>query len=565
MTPFRHFVFALTIAAVPGAASAQAPQPDSALVRRAVLDYVEGFYEGDTVKLARSVRSDVAKMGFSRHRDSTNYAAETMPFSEFLAYAGRVRARNRPAPATARKEIVIYDVQSVTASAKLTAFWGTDYLLLGKFDGRWMITHVLWQNPPRALTDAGGAQPAPPVNPVNLYLVPITERGGRVIAGTPVKLTRDEGVNSQPSFTPDGRAVVFSAQREGPNGQSDVYRIDLATRTETRLTRTAENENSPVITPSGELLAIRWNPPTLFREFGLWAYNGAGTPVRGILPGPDTVGYFAPLPGGVFALVRPTTRFTVALFDPRTGRTDDIEGPVGSLPPQRVPGRNAISFVRTDSSGRHMLRRLDIPSRQLMSLGPTLVGRTAHVWTPGRSVLMARGNVLYARAAGASAGWREVSRFAQPDMQNLAAYVVSPDGRSVVMTSTLKVPLHVALRDTLEAGRPAAAAVAYARALRASGRLEFLDVREAGLGGIGAFWLARGNASEASELFTLQTELFPSSYRAFARLADARRAAGDSVAARTHYRKSLELNPRANDADREEATKTEQAIRSLGN
>ena len=256
----RQLAFALLLAAMSGTARAQATAPDSAGVRRAVLDYVEGFYEGDTVKLARSVRRDVAKLGFARHRDSTSYSTETMPFADFLAYAGRVRARNRPAPPTARKEIVIYDVQSVTASAKLTAFWGTEYLLLGRFDGRWMITHVLWQNPPRALTDAGVAQPAQPANPVNLYLVPITERSGRVIAGTPVKLTRDEGVNSQPSFTPDGRAVVFSAQREGPNGQSDVYRIDLATRAETRLTTTAENENSPVLTPSGCLLYTSPSP-----------------------------------------------------------------------------------------------------------------------------------------------------------------------------------------------------------------------------------------------------------------------------------------------------------------
>jgi hypothetical protein len=34
-----------------------------------------------------------------------------------------------------------------TASAKLTAQWGIDYLLLARYDGRWMITHVLWQGP----------------------------------------------------------------------------------------------------------------------------------------------------------------------------------------------------------------------------------------------------------------------------------------------------------------------------------------------------------------------------------------------------------------------------------
>jgi hypothetical protein len=60
-----------------------------------------------------------------------------------------VRERNRPAPATAPKRVELYDVQNVTASVKVTAFWGTDYLLLGKYDGKWMISSVLWQNAPK--------------------------------------------------------------------------------------------------------------------------------------------------------------------------------------------------------------------------------------------------------------------------------------------------------------------------------------------------------------------------------------------------------------------------------
>lgn len=45
----------------------------------------------------------------------------------------------------------MYDVQDQTASAKLTAWWGTDYLLLAKEKGRWMIIAVLWQSPPPRL------------------------------------------------------------------------------------------------------------------------------------------------------------------------------------------------------------------------------------------------------------------------------------------------------------------------------------------------------------------------------------------------------------------------------
>ena len=109
-------------------------------------DYLEGFYEGDTVKLARSLRPDVFKYGFWRAKDSTTYAGEPMTFAQAIAYARRFNAEKRTTPANAPREITIFEVQDQTASAKVEAWWGTDYLLLGKVRGRWMISHVLWQS-----------------------------------------------------------------------------------------------------------------------------------------------------------------------------------------------------------------------------------------------------------------------------------------------------------------------------------------------------------------------------------------------------------------------------------
>ncbi len=61
----------------------------------------------------------------------------------------RVKARNdNVAAEKLAKNVEVLDYQDQTAAAKVTAWWGTDYVLLGKYNGRWMITHVLWQSPP---------------------------------------------------------------------------------------------------------------------------------------------------------------------------------------------------------------------------------------------------------------------------------------------------------------------------------------------------------------------------------------------------------------------------------
>jgi Putative lumazine-binding len=125
---------------------------DSSGVRAAAMDYLDGFYTGDSTLHIRSIRPEVYKFGFWRARDSVRYAAgEQMKWDEFHAFTRRVKARGQAPNPSWRKDVQLLDVLDQTAAAKVTAWWGTDYLLMGKFDGRWMITHVLWQSfPPRA-------------------------------------------------------------------------------------------------------------------------------------------------------------------------------------------------------------------------------------------------------------------------------------------------------------------------------------------------------------------------------------------------------------------------------
>lgn len=138
---------ALTLAAMSRPASAQTPARDS--VRRAALDYLEGFYEGDSTKIVRSVRPDVRKVGYYTAQGSPKYLAEEMPFAEMISYTNNFRKRGRTTPATAPREVIVGEVNDQTATAKIVAWWGIDYLQLAKYDGKWMIVNVMWQSAPK--------------------------------------------------------------------------------------------------------------------------------------------------------------------------------------------------------------------------------------------------------------------------------------------------------------------------------------------------------------------------------------------------------------------------------
>jgi dipeptidyl aminopeptidase/acylaminoacyl peptidase len=400
-------------------------------------------------------------------------------------------------------------------------------------------------------------------NPVNLWLVDLHWTGYHLSVGVPVKLTHDEGSNSQPSFTPDGRAVVFSAVRDtGPNARSDIYRIDLATRAETRVTHTPENENSPTVNERGEYVAVRWQPATLFKEFGPWVYAADGTPKRAVLRAPDTTGYYTPLPNGDYALTRPKSKtFTLALFDSTSGAIVDVDSGLPALPAMRIPGENALSYVRIDAAGAHnVIRRLDLATRATATLGPTLVGRTAHAWVAGhQTILMAKGSTLYARAARDTT-WRAVTTFDNPELRGASAYVVSPKGDKLILTSPKRLGLATLLRDSLEAGHSGAEVAAMAIAWRDAGTLGDVDLTDGPISALGDDRLQKRRPADAIAIHTLATTLFPQSYRAFARLGDAQRASGDSTAAIGSYRKALALNPRSTDGERAAAAAVEKKL-----
>ena len=118
-------------------------------IATAVMDYIDAFYFGDTSKITRSISPEVVKYGYYRKKEETTYAGQPMRYRQMIDYALRVKAKNNIAAAEKLyKKTEILDYQDQTASAKVTAWWGTDYILLGKINDKWMITHVLWQSPP---------------------------------------------------------------------------------------------------------------------------------------------------------------------------------------------------------------------------------------------------------------------------------------------------------------------------------------------------------------------------------------------------------------------------------
>jgi len=121
---------------------------DEEAVEKASMSYIEGFYEGDQEKLKSCLIPEMNKHGFLKKRGEDKYgSAGKMSFQAALDFAKNVKEKKQFPKADAPKKVEVLEVSNKIAITKITAWWGVDYMLLAKNDGKWMIRQIVWEGP----------------------------------------------------------------------------------------------------------------------------------------------------------------------------------------------------------------------------------------------------------------------------------------------------------------------------------------------------------------------------------------------------------------------------------
>jgi hypothetical protein len=144
----KKFTFIAIILFALGSFSFANSKTDKEAVEKASMNYIEGFYEGDTEKLSNCLDPKLNKFGFWKNRESGKYEnAGSMTFDQALKFAKDVKEKKQFPKADAPKKVEIIEVLDKIAISKVTAWWGVDYMLLAKNEGKWMIRQIIWEGP----------------------------------------------------------------------------------------------------------------------------------------------------------------------------------------------------------------------------------------------------------------------------------------------------------------------------------------------------------------------------------------------------------------------------------
>ncbi len=121
-------------------------EADKEAIRKTALDYIEGWYEGNTERMERVLHPDLAKR-IVRTNPQGQSRLDQMGAMALVQGVRSGYGKNTPKEKQ-QKDVVILDVFENAASVKVTMSSWIDYMHIAKFNGRWVIVNVLWELKP---------------------------------------------------------------------------------------------------------------------------------------------------------------------------------------------------------------------------------------------------------------------------------------------------------------------------------------------------------------------------------------------------------------------------------
>lgn len=122
---------------------------DSAAIRAAALDYIEGWYAGDAERMARAVHPELVKRIIVTDAERGGRWIDEMGASKLIE-GTRAGYGTRTPEVDRRTDVTILDIFRNAASVRVDAGEWIDYMHLAKWeDGAWSIVNVLWEIRPQ--------------------------------------------------------------------------------------------------------------------------------------------------------------------------------------------------------------------------------------------------------------------------------------------------------------------------------------------------------------------------------------------------------------------------------
>ncbi|MGV3587692.1 MAG: TolB family protein [Adhaeribacter sp.] len=257
-----------------------------------------------------------------------------------------------------------------------------------------------------------------------IYLCRVKAKKGKWQLSQPKNITQRPGYDNQPTFTANGKNILFTSIRERPS--TDIYSIAIKKSKLTQLTNSPEGEYSPTVMPDKKGVSV-----VRGEEQQIWQLPlVAGQELVQLFSNDRKVGYFtwlAPNSLAVFMLGDP---HTLHLATTAGEISEPLAANIGRGL-HKVPGQEILSFVSKENGDEWEIKQLDLRTRQITTLVKTLPGSEDFIWTKDRRILMAQGPKLYQYNPQQPQDWEEIADFTNMGIKNITRLALDAKGKQL--------------------------------------------------------------------------------------------------------------------------------------
>ena len=271
--------------------------------------------------------------------------------------------------------------------------------------------------------------------PSDLYLFTLTTQpDGSYAVEAPKYLSgfNAGGYTNQPAFIDENHLLVTA----GPSTdllETDLYELDLNSSRITRLTKTADREYSPSITPEKRTLTCVIVDATNTSEQWLWSYptdlSSGGRAVIGDL---TNVGYYCHLPDGWIAVFEVEDAPLLNLYNPASDEKSYVTNNAGRCLQRHPDG--SLLFVHKHSDEYWFIKKIR-PGERSQIVKKTLPGSEDFTILGDGSILMAQDSRLYLLQPDGDNLWHEIADLADYGIDRVTRLAHNGAGKLAVVTN----------------------------------------------------------------------------------------------------------------------------------
>lgn len=245
-----------------------------------------------------------------------------------------------------------------------------------------------------------------------IWLVDVSNKAGKMVFGTPARITENDYYDNQPSFSQDGNFVWYASMPD--TVQSDIYEYNIRKKTTRQLTSTPESEFQPQQVPSNkDLLSVVRVDTDKGQRF--YEISIDGTDLIQSIPNEDSVAYYCWMNdttlgaymlnggGGILEQFDMIPQQAIILMNGGFGRCI-----------ARVPGSNNLSYIQKGSDGKWTLIRYDMDSQERLPLIEMPAGVEDYCWAPDGKVYCGdKGKLFVFDSNKEGSKWTECADFSK--------------------------------------------------------------------------------------------------------------------------------------------------------